>query len=74
LYLESLEEQFELDFDIEFDTGLTGEIENPKFVKYIIPNAQREKLLKELDLLGVNDYSVFPDLEGLAKTINKNLE
>ncbi len=38
-------------------------------VKLIIPNSERIKILRKLDLLGINHFSLFPGLEGLCKTI-----
>ena len=37
--------------------------------KVIIPNAQRPKIKAELDAIGINYASLFPDLDGLARQI-----
>jgi len=36
-----------------------------------IPAGAKSKLLKELRLLGFNEFSVYPDLDGLGHSINK---
>ncbi len=39
-------------------------------VKIQIPNSERENILKGLNLLGINRFTLFPDLDGLAKHLN----
>lgn len=43
--------------DIQFDG---------RFVRYLIPENQRFNILNKLDAMGINNYSLFPDLEGLS--------
>ncbi|HKH50134.1 MAG TPA: FRG domain-containing protein [Thermoanaerobaculia bacterium] len=45
-----------------------SELWNPKRLqRYVIPSDAREPLRQELLLYGVNHYSVFPDLDGLCR-------
>jgi hypothetical protein len=37
-----------------------------RFVKYLIPENYRFDILNRLDAMGINNYSLFPDLEGLS--------
>jgi len=37
--------------------------------KYVIDTSQSQHLVAELRILGIADFNVFPDLEGLAKDI-----
>lgn len=37
--------------------------------KYIIPHKFKKSIRQELDLLGVNDFTIFPDLDGLARKL-----
>jgi hypothetical protein len=42
-----------------------------KFLEYVLICANsKEKILKELRLIGVSNYSIYPDLDGLGRTIN----
>ncbi len=41
--------------------------ENDHVVKIIIPNEQRFRIILQLDFLGVNRSSLFPDLDGLSQ-------
>ncbi len=38
-----------------------------RLTKFKIPENHRNDILKRLDKLGINSYSLFPDLEGLSK-------
>jgi len=38
---------------------------NKRLVKFVFSNDNREKILKQLDVLGVNNMSMFPDLDGV---------
>jgi len=38
-----------------------------KIIKHVFPNDKRDMFLSQLDLLGINYLSIFPDLEGLSK-------
>lgn len=47
-----------------------------RFIRYLIPENQRFNILNKLDAMGINNYSLFPDLEGLSHYLewkNKNL-
>ena len=41
-----------------------------KFLKFIIRNEHREKLKYQLDRIGIDDFTVNPDLNGLSKRLN----
>jgi len=41
-----------------------------RFIKFELPNTERQNILNSLDILGINSFSLFPDLEGLAKYID----
>lgn len=41
--------------------------------KFIIPKSLKESLLFQLDDLGVNGHSVYPDLDGLAREIRQRI-
>jgi hypothetical protein len=47
--------------------------EYPMLVKIIIPNGQRNPVLKCLNKMGVNYLNLFPDLEGAARHCNMGL-
>lgn len=49
---------------IKLDTNITY---TKKILKMEIPNAERENILRVLDMMGINYFSIFPDLDGLAK-------
>jgi hypothetical protein len=38
-----------------------------KIIKNVFPNDKRQRILSQLDLLGINYLTIFPDLEGLSK-------
>ena len=38
-----------------------------RLIKFEIPNKERNEILKGLDVLGVNVFTLFPDLDGLSK-------
>jgi len=38
-----------------------------RLIKFLIPNGLRIDALEGLDIMGINDYSLFPDLEGLSR-------
>lgn len=51
--------------------GLNFDGTNNKFLKSVrIAGNSKKKILSELRILGISDYSIYPDLEGLSKTIN----
>lgn len=39
---------------------------HPMLAKFVFPDANRKEILIQLDRLGINDYSIFPDLDGLS--------
>jgi len=42
-----------------------------KFLEFVLIDAScKEKILKELRLIGISNYSIYPDLDGLGQTIN----
>jgi hypothetical protein len=44
-----------------------------RFYKHIIPKEYKEKIRAELLLLGINHYTIFPDLNGLALSLQEQL-
>lgn len=42
--------------------------------KFIVPKDDKEKIRIQLDCLGVNDKSMFPDLDGVSKHIKRKLK
>lgn len=45
-----------------------------KYLKLNIPAQQKRKILKELDLIGINDSTLFPELENQAKYLKDLLK
>jgi hypothetical protein len=43
---------------------------DPMPIKFIIPKIVRKDLIRQLNVYGVNHSSVFPDLDGLCKSLN----
>jgi hypothetical protein len=43
---------------------------DPLLRKFIIPKNKRAELIKELNVYGISHSSVFPDLDGLCKSLN----
>jgi hypothetical protein len=59
-----------------YDKGFYGraedlESETVRFTKIIIPNEYVSKLNKALNLFGINEFSIYQDLDSLSKTIFK---
>ena len=53
--------------------GLEINDSNEKILDFIDINSDsKEKILQELNLIGVTSYSVFPDLDGLGKEVNNS--
>ena len=53
--------------------GLEIKDSNEKILDFIdISSESKEKILQELNLIGITSYSVFPDLDGLGKEVNKS--
>jgi hypothetical protein len=71
-HVDSLEEQFELNWDPTAASGMEEPM-GPWFKKYIIPLEHKVQILRELDVLGMNHYSIFPDLEGIAKKLRNDV-
>jgi len=44
--------------------------ESNKLFRLVIPASQKEKIIENLSNMGVNNSTIFPDLEGLCKHIN----
>ena len=46
---------------------ITDILPDPKhLVRYIVPKGHKRRFREELDALGINEVSLFPDLEGLS--------
>ena len=43
-----------------------------RFLHRIDLKADKSKYLKQLNTLYINDYSVYPDFEGMSKAIKRN--
>lgn len=43
-----------------------------RIVKFEIPNSERGNILKGLEILGINHFSLFPDLDGLSKYLDRD--
>ena len=56
-------------FHVPSSPGLT-KANNGSLEKYIIPAAKKHTIRRELALLGVDEFSVFSDLEALAKALS----
>jgi len=41
-----------------------------RLIKFNFPNEASERLINELDLLGINNHSLFPDIDGLCNYLN----
>ncbi len=53
-------------------TGLSKDSENSKFIsKLVIEKSKKLQILQELDQLGINENSIFCDLEGLSKYLKR---
>ncbi|MEJ7683331.1 MAG: hypothetical protein WKG06_36825 [Segetibacter sp.] len=51
--------------------GLDHNDSPEKFLDFVFVGAEsKPKILKELRMLGISNYSMYPDLDGLGKTIN----
>jgi hypothetical protein len=56
------------------EPNLQNTSSGPWFRKYIIPPKYKEKIWKEVDVLGMNHYAVFPDLEGIAQKLREDVQ
>lgn len=53
--------------------GLNNNASPEVFLDYIdISSKNKNSILKELNIIGISSYSVFPDLDGLGKAINED--
>lgn len=53
--------------------GLESHDSQEKFLECVyIDSESKAKILKELSMLGISHYSIYPDLDGLGKTINND--
>jgi hypothetical protein len=59
-----------MDIDQKFIRLNTNKIYKKKIVKFILPNSERDHVLNGLDILGINYFSLFPDLDGLTKYLD----
>ncbi len=74
LQLQSLEEQFGLYPDRYEGVSGIDDPWGPWFKKYIVPVQYKLTIRRELDVLGMNHYAIFPDLEGLAKKLCEDVK
>jgi hypothetical protein len=58
------------DNNLVFKTLNEDETFEPMPIKFIIPKIVRKELIKQLNVYGINHSSVFPDLDGLCKSLN----
>ena len=60
-----------------FGNTINGLLENKHREKFLdkicIDGSFKPRILKELSLLGINDEAIYPDLDGLGKTIMKDV-
>ena len=49
-------------------------LNNKQISKKIIPKRDKEKIRKELSLLGISQATLFPGIDGVCKDINESLE
>lgn len=61
---------------MQLDTGMNIEEENVlRFLgKMIVPAECKKGIIKELDLLNINERSIFPGLDGIGRYLNKYYE
>jgi SET domain len=45
------------------------ETKNPCLVKIVVPSFRTEEIRQELDTCGIDDATIFPDLEGLSRAV-----
>lgn len=67
-----LEEQFAFDL-YPFSSGM-DDPSGPWFKKYIIAQENRDSIWQNLHTIGINYYSIFPDLEGIARKLREDVE
>lgn len=60
-------------FGYESELPLTGN-DDIKIIKFKIKYDDKETILKQLDLLGINKSTIYPDIENSAKYIKQKLE
>ncbi len=70
-HLQPLELQFGL--SLVGEQGLEYNAAGPWFRKYTIPQECKETIRRELDVVGINHYAVYPDLEGVAKKLREDV-
>jgi hypothetical protein len=39
--------------------------------KFLLPSSMRSEIIRRLDILGINYFSIFPDLVGLCNEIQR---
>ena len=60
------------EFDVEYDS-LSAALGGGEFIfKYKIPSICKKKLLSNLSALGINEHTLFPNLDSLSKSIKLN--
>lgn len=72
----ALENMIDADNEMQFCPGVTLNItDDQRFLaKLIIPYKCKHHIMKELDLLNINEKSIFPGLDGIGKYINKHYQ
>lgn len=72
----ALEDMIKPDNEMQLDTGMNvGFINDEHFLgKIIVPTECKQGIMKELDLLNINEKSIFPGLDGIGIYLNKYYE
>ncbi|MEE0547507.1 MAG: FRG domain-containing protein [Peptococcaceae bacterium] len=72
----ALEDMIKPDNEMQLDTGMNVDFINDEHFlgKMIVPAECKKGIMKELDLLNINEKSIFPGLDGIGRYLNKYYE
>jgi hypothetical protein len=45
----------------------------PQIIQYVIPHGKKSEIRRKLDDLGIDNYNVFPDLDGICKKLKQDI-